>query len=146
MGGGGKVKEGEGQRVGGDTAAATVKKGRGTGRTHRRPPRFCEPLHELLLLVDGFEVDREHRYTLAVVEALKLLIGRCHGCQRLQKKKKSERKQKGLSISISGAGAETTDANNYQCEKNENVWKRRGGAGGSRGGFSSTCGVWCVGC
>ena len=48
--------------------------------THRRPPRFPEPLHELVFLFDRLKVDREHRYALAVIEALELLLG--HGKRR----------------------------------------------------------------
>lgn len=41
--------------------------------THRGSPRLREPLQELLPLVDGLEVDREHRHALAVVQPPKLL-------------------------------------------------------------------------
>lgn len=41
--------------------------------SHRGAPGLSEPLHELFLLVDGVEIDREHRHALAVVQALQLL-------------------------------------------------------------------------
>lgn len=56
--------------------------------THRRAPGLGEPLHQLLLLVDGVEIYREHRYTLAVVQALQLLRSERHA--RFEKRKSRE--------------------------------------------------------